>query len=490
MAYWVFVKHSIVSAWRAGFLRGGWGGKILLILAAIYFLFIAISLAIVLPYLAEEHNHHLPAVDFSARFVLYYFIGDLFLRLNTQGAQKIHLHHYVLLPISFKTMVRYILGWSFLSVYVLGHVVILLPFALQVIAPAHDLFVTTFWLITLFSIVAGNTLLVGHFQRLFANKSIFKFLPLVLLAIFGAEVYLVDGLLRDVSQVVALPFLKTPLALLLVAYPVLAYRISKRYLLKNKYSESWRVKAEEGSLWSKLDWQGKSRVAQLLSTEWKLITRHKRTRTAALTSVLFLFYGLFMYKDPTSSSPSNLFVAFFMISFSALNYGQYLIAWESRFFDGLLTRSLSLKDYFNAKWRLLFVLTIIPYVLSLFYGFIHPKYLIIHSVAFIYSVGVNSYVMLFFATYQRKSIDLNSGSAFNYQGASALQFLIIIPLLVFPLALYGLIAWPFGEAAGWIAVSALSLISLSCHKLWIKGTVANFREKKYNMADAFRSKEL
>lgn len=489
-SYWVFVKHSLLSAWRAGFLRGGWGGKILLFFSAIYFLFIAIAASFLLPYLVEEHNTDLPVVNYTARFVLYFFLADLFLRFNVQGTQKIHIHHYALLPIPFKKMVNYIIGWSFFNVFTLGHFIVLLPFAINVIAPEHGMIISMYWLLTFFAIAAGNTLLAGYLQRLFANRTIFKFLPLLLLAIFGVEVFLVDGVLSGVSQVIALPFLKTPLAFLLTVYPIAAYRINKNYLLKNRYSESWRIKADDGSLWSKLDWQGKSRVAQLMSTEWKLIIRHKRTRTAALMSVLFLFYGLFMYDDPTSSSPSNLFVAFFMISFSALNYGQYLIAWESRYFDGLLTRSLSIKDYFNAKWRLLLLLTAVPYIFSLLYGFIHPKYLIIHSVAFLYSVAVNTYVMMFFATYQRKSIDLNAGSAFNYQGASALQFLIIIPLLVAPLMVYGFVAWPFGEKAGWIAVSALSLISLACHKLWIKGTIDNFKEKKYNMADAFRSKEL
>ncbi len=484
-----FIKHGLLSVWRAGFVKGGWGARIALAILALYFGFLALVLAIFLPDIIDQTRGELSVFDYCARFVLYVVIGDFLFRFTAQGSPKVQLQHYVLLPVPYNTMVRYILGLSFVNLFNLLLLIVLVPLSLNVIAEEQGVFVAIWWNIFLLCILAGNTLLAGHAKRMFANNYKAGLVVIGLVLALAVEEWLTNGALQRISAWVFSFLLTSPITLVMLVYPVIAYRISKTYLLKNRYAEHWRVNSEESNLWSRLDWQGSGKLSQLIANEWKLIIRHKRTRSALLFSLFFLTYGLFMYNDVESSSPANLFVAFFMVSFGVINYGQYLIAWEARYFDGLMVRPQSFTDYFNAKWRLMGLLIWAPYLLSLLYGFINVRYLILHTIAALYSVGVNNYIILFFATYQRKSIDLNAGSAFNYQGSSAVQFLMIIPMLVLPLMVYGLIAWPFGERAGWIALTTFSLISLSCHRFWIKGIADNFKEKKHQMADAFRSKE-
>ena len=46
----------------------------------------------------------------------------------------------------------------------------------------------------------------------------------------------------------------------------------------------------------------------MLSLEVKMIARNKRPRTTAMMSILFIFYGLLIYKDYDAEMPEFIFV--------------------------------------------------------------------------------------------------------------------------------------------------------------------------------------
>ena len=95
-------------------------------------------------------------------------------------------------------------------------------------------------------------------------------------------------------------------------------------------------------------------------------------------------------------------------------------------------------------------------------------------------------MLLYASTYQRKRIDLTRGSAFNYQGTSAVQFLIILPLMVMPVLIWASFN-AFGKPYwGVMALAAAGLVSLLFHKQWFAVIIENFKEKKYRNAKGFR----
>ena len=178
-----------------------------------------------------------------------------------------------------------------------------------------------------------------------------------------------------------------------------------------------------------------------------------------------------------------------MTGFAAMNYGQFLCAWEAKFFDGIFTRNINIEDYYRAKFRLLAFLVGISFILSLFYGIMDIELMMSHTAFAVYNVGVNIFILMFFSTYQRKKIDLDAGSAFNYQGTSAVQFLIMLPLLVVPVFIFFAVSFFFGKTTGYVVITAVGLASLALYNFWIKGIADNFREKKHNMAVGFRRKD-
>ena len=92
----------------------------------------------------------------------------------------------------------------------------------------------------------------------------------------------------------------------------------------------------------------------------------------------------------------------------------------------------------------------------------------------IFNIGFNSLFLLYAGSFNRKRIDLTKSAFGNTQGTSATQFLVIIPLMLFPMLLF----WGFdafvGYNSGFIAVASVGVLAFV-----FKNTLMNFIEKKY-----------
>ena len=485
-----FINHAFKSTIRAGFIRGGWGAKIVLGILGSYMVGLVFLLGYFLPRLAQDAvTPERNLVDVSAQFILYYLFIDLAFRFIAQSMNGVELRHYVLLSVPYRKLIRFMLGRSLFNFFNLIALVVFLSYAFRALWPEMGIVVALSWLAGIVFLTVGNSLFALYLKRLFAGNALSGLVMLGVVAVLALIEWLTNQGGMRVSEMVFSRALSSPLSLILCVYPFVAYRANLRYLLRNRYAERWQVAASEGGLWSRLEWQGTGRIAALVANEWKLIVRHKRTRTVVLFSLFFVGYGLIFYKDDGAFTSMIVFAGIFITGFGTFNYGQFLGAWEGRYFDGTFSRNLAIEDYYQAKFRLLSILTGVSFTLSLFYGFINIKYVYLHVVCALFNIGFNNYIVMFFSTYQRKPMDLNAGSAFNYQGTSALQFLIMFPLLIVPALVYGLANLIWGEMAGYVAVGAFGLVSMAFHRVWIKGIADNFREKKYKMAVGFRQRE-
>ncbi len=130
----------------------------------------------------------------------------------------------------------------------------------------------------------------------------------------------------------------------------------------------------------------------------------------------------------------------------------------------------------------------IIFLLSTFYVFFGIEILIINSVCFLFNIGVNSLLLLYFATNNNKHMDLSKGSAFNYQGVSGRHFVLMIPLLVLPI----LIHLPFralGQAnIGFALIAALGILGLLFREKFLDLITRRFISKRYLMSEGFRNK--
>jgi hypothetical protein len=180
-----------------------------------------------------------------------------------------------------------------------------------------------------------------------------------------------------------------------------------------------------------------------------------------------------------------MFASLFITGGFALNYGQFIPAWDSAHYKMLMSQSFRYRKFLESKWILMVVMTSFLYVLSFPYLYFGVDIFLMITAGAIFNIGFNSLFLLFAGSFNRKKIDLNKSGFGNTQCTSATQFLIILPLMVLPMLLFWLFNEFVGANSGYIVVAAIGVTSLLCKKYAMNFIEKKYIEKKYVMINAF-----
>jgi hypothetical protein len=279
------------------------------------------------------------------------------------------------------------------------------------------------------------------------------------------------------------------LALVFTLMALAIYMLNANFLRANLYTEELSTKdAKKASTdYPFLNRFGK--VGELAALELKLILRHKRPRSTAMMSIIFLAYGFIFYKKELLAKDAfgmMLFAAVFVTSSSLLFYGQFMFAWQSTHFDGLLANKMNFKNFIKAKFLLFTISSTIVAIISTFYGFISLKLLLLHLAAYLYTIGFGTVIVLYFATLNYKRLDITKSASFNWQGVGASQFILSIPYILIPILIY----LPFGifnkPYIGLAVLGGFGFIMLLMRNYWINFITKIFIKKRYKIAEGFR----
>lgn len=487
--YGTLLAHQWKQMLRAKTLSQGWGVKLFLGFLALYFGGAFLFLGIALPeILGEFHPDVTALVPVFGQYVLFYMLIDLAMRFFLQDLNVLRLQHYVTHPIKKKSLINFLLGGSVFNFFNLLPLFAIIPFFLRVVIGELGAGNAVFWLVSMLLVVGFNHFTAIYVKRVAAVKQrvFIGFAAVVALLFVGHALEWFSVL--SWSAVVfegmgQLWFLLIPLAAI-----VLLYVLNYRFLYSQSYVDAWRKESKEAKTQEFSFLESRGVVGTMMANELKLILRNKRTKVILFFTVLMCAYGLIFYGEPqyADSYVLFIFVGIFMTGIFMINYGQFMIGWESAYFDGILTRAYPMEAFFKAKFWLLAASALITYTLTTPYVYFGMKALYINTAAFVFNIGFNTFVLLYASTYQKKRIDLSKGSAFNYQGTSITQFVIVLPLMILPMLIY----WPFGAFGkpywGLSALVAVGLISLAFHKQWFAAIIKNFNEKKYKNAAGFR----
>jgi hypothetical protein len=491
--YATLVSHQIKKSFRAKYFSQGWGVKILMGFLVLYFGGAFLLLGIFMPEVLTKTHPSAPSLTglFNS-FILYYFLVDLAMRFFLQDLNLLSVQHYLLQNIRKSKVINFLLGTSIFSFFNLIPLFFIVPFAFRGVKPEMSTGPALLWLLSLLMVVLSSHFIVIFVKRAAAVRQwVFFVFAGVVALLLGANA--LDYL--SLSQVSAklfsglgqLWFIAIPFALV-----ALSYLANFRFLQKQSYIDQWKKQGKEASTQSFGYLESKGALGTMIANELKLILRNKRTKSILVMTVIFCAYGLLFYAGDDvlegvyQGFGWKIFAGIFMTGIFMINYGQFLIGWEGAYFDGILTRAYPMQTFFKAKFWLLVFSAVITYVLTLGYVYFTIDALWINTACFIYNVGVNSFVLLFASTYQKKKIDLSKGSAFNYQGTSATQFIIVLPLMILPILIFQAFNIFDKPYYGLGALAAAGLISLAFSKAWFNEIAKNFQEKKYKNAAGFR----
>jgi hypothetical protein len=205
-------------------------------------------------------------------------------------------------------------------------------------------------------------------------------------------------------------------------------------------------------------------------------------------TTIFLLYGLLFYTNKIYGASWQVFCGMFMTGIFIINYGQFMFGWQASHFDGILVSKIKFRNFLKAKYLLFTAVSTVTFLLTIPYAYFGWHIILVHFVMYLWNIGVNTTIILFFANRNYKRIDLSKGASFNWEGVGATQLLMGFPLLLLPYVVY----WPlsfFNHPNIALAIlGSIAVLFILMRGYWIKQLEDDFNEKRYTIAEGFRNK--
>ncbi len=485
-----FLSHQWKDFWRSRSKTGNIAAQILLGIFILYFLVAAIGIGFFMPKLLQGFFPNIGLINAFNGIILYYFLFDLATRTQMQELPTLSVIPYLHLNIRRKTIVNFLNIKSLFSFFNILPLFIFIPFIVVKIGGTYGLFTCLMYTVAIISLTFFNNYFVLYLKRKAINNIAYFAAIIGFVGIAGVLDYYHIISVSAASNFVFVTVAKYPLlALLFTLLAIAIFILNSNYLTANLYTEELSSKTDKkGSTdYPFLNRFGK--VGELAALELKLILRHKRSRSSVFMGFAFLCYGLIFYKGPIIANNEFgklLFAALFMTGISIISYGQFMFAWQSTHFDGLLVNKIDFKNFIKAKFLLFTISCTVITLLASFYGFMSYKLLLLHLAAYLYNIGFATVIVLYFATMNYKRLDITKSASFNFQGTGATQWILGIPFILIPIFIY----IPFGYFNkpywGLFAIGLFGLITLLMRNFWINLLVKRFEKQRHKIAEGFR----
>ena len=487
------IKHFIKLEWKQYFRSSYWqkslGLNILLVFFALYFVVLFLGLGFgLLPILKKIYPEQDPFIVANG-LMFFWIMIELMMRFFLQKLPVMSVKPLLTLPIKRSTVVNYVLGKSALNFFNFLPLFAIIPFSLMLLRDGYETPMVLTWMFTMIILVFIINFFNFIIEAFSAEKEL-SFLPLIAVVgtLYGLDYFNIlpiksaigDALIGVANNPI---FILIPISVLLLCYwynyKILRDKLFLDSSLKSKVQE---VKAADLS-WTKRFGD----IAPFMQLDLKLIWRNKRTKSSAFLMVLGLLYGLFFYTQPIyrESLYAASFVGIFSTGIFLITFGQFIPAWDSGYYKMLMSQNIKYEQYLRSKFILMILSVAIMFVLGIPYIYFGWKILAVHFAAAIYNIGINSHIMLYGGSFNRKKIDLNQRAAFNYQGTGAVQWIIGLPIMLIPLILFSVLNYFVAFEAGLALLILIGVAGIVLHKRLMKMITQRYLNSKYKMIDAF-----
>ena len=421
--------------------------------------------------------------------MFYWILADLLMRFFLQKLPVMSVKPLLTLPIKKNKMVHYVLGKSALSFFNFLPLFAIIPFGFMLVANDYEISKVVTWVGLMIIITLIINFLNFIIESLSAETEL-SFLPLIAFAgiVFGLNYFniisfssLISGFFIALTENPLL--LIIPLLILVGLYSYNFKILSNKLYLDN----SLKTKNQEVKT-SDLAWTRRfGDIAPFMQLDLKLLWRNKRPRSSIFILVIGLLYGLFFYPQPMYRDLVWIygFIGIFVTGIFLINFGQFIPAWDSGYYKMLMSQNIKYEQYLRSKFVLMIMSVVIMFVLSIPYVYFGWKILLAHFAAAIYNIGVNSHVILYAGSYNRKKIDLSQRAAFNYQGTGAVQWLLGIPLMLLPIAIFAAFYFLINFEGGIASLIVCGLFGIAFHQKIMSLITKKYLASKYKMIDAF-----
>jgi hypothetical protein len=490
-----FFSHELKSFWRSKNTGKSIAVKavmgVLIFIMFLYVLALGIFLDKILRASFQEQNL---IISFCG-IILVYYLFDLLTRLQLQELPTLKVQPYLHLPVKRNSVVGYLALTALFSFFNLWPIVIFTPFILKIVLPESGGLAATAFIVSIFALAIFNNYLALYIKRKAnLNGWIFLIAGAVLALITSGDYVWHLYSLHTISYLFFGNLLTKPwLTLLPVVVAIAMYYVNFYYLKGNLYLEELSSKKESHKSSTEIPFLDRfGNIGDLVANEIKLILRNKRPRSALIMGLFLMLYGLIFYKNPAYSvnmkNASAVFAGMFMTGIFIINYGQFMYSWQASHFDGILVSKIKFTDFLKAKFFLFTVISTVAFMLTIPYAYFGWQIILTHFVMYLWNLGVNTTIVLYFANRNYKRIDLTKGASFNWEGVGSTQLLLSLPLLILPYVIYIPFMIAHYPNVGLAIMAITGVLFIITRDFWIKKLEADFYTKRYTIAEGFRNK--
>lgn len=455
---------------------------------AVYMISFLILGGAILYKVLREFFPHVSPLWMMSQFMVYWVLIELFFRYFMQKLPVMDIKPLLISPIEKKTIAHYILGRSAVSFYNLLAPFFFIPFGIVLMTEGYPLMNVALWWIGIFAIV-----LCINYINFLINKSdkALVLIAAVIVTLYGLDYFGVVPV-KEFFGPIFHGLYQYPFAFMVpVALAVLAYYINFNYL-KNRLTldETLKVKAKKADT-SELAWTRRfGDMAPFLQLDLRMIWRNKRTKSQVFISLLIALYGLIFYTQDIYADMKvmHCFLGIFMTGIFLSNFGQFIPAWDSSYYSMIMSQNIPLRKYLESKALLIMVSVVVMFFLTIPYVYFGTDVLLINLAGAFYNLGVNIPVILYFGSFNKKRIELDQSPFGNMQGTSATQFLILLPVLGLPIALFAIFYLAISLQAALIVLSLLGIVGFVLRNYFMERITKQYRVKKYGMIAGFKEK--
>ncbi len=455
-----------------------------------YVLMAGIFLSKILGVLAEGRD----PLEVLCEGLIFFFLMEFMYRYFLQNLPVIDLESLLHLPIGKRKIIHMLLVRSFISPISIIALLLFLPFGLQEILPQMGISSLIFWIGTILMISWSIHWFMLWFKQRFEDSLIGVVIVFGVLLLGGGSAYMGWFNLGEIVEPFFTWSLSSFIPLVLTSITcVVFYYMAYTYYLNNAYLED--LSKEEEAKFVDRDFGFFSRfglAGEMANLEWKLIIRHKKSRTFLMLSAFFLLYGMIFYDNPqyhTEDGGFNfifIFVGVFITGIFMIQYGQLFLSWNSGNFDFFINRKDGIEALVRGKYLLLLSISCLCFLLSVPYVYFGWKFLLIHLATWLFNAGVMIHLIIYLALWKPKPMDLNKGAMFNYEGVGAAQFLMIIPMMVAPYVVYLPFALLINEYAGLAALGTMGIIGILAFNKLSQININRVLSNRYEISSSFR----
>lgn len=432
---------------------------------------------------------HLDPLQTVNKYLIYYFLIDLGIRLLLQKIPVMNIRPLLTLPFKRPTIVNFSIGKTLLSFFNFLHVFSFLPFSIVLLVEGYDVLSVILWHLAMAALVYSNNFL----NIILTNKdNVFTVFLVIVLILAGLQYYhfftitdytfgFFDGLFHTKWM-----FLLPVLVLMGLYY------YTYNYLKTNLYLDAGLSTKHEIAKTEDLTWLNQfGTLGTFLKNDIKLIKRNKRSRTTVVMSILFLFYGFIFFRE-NSGQPEvmRIFAGIFVSGGFLFTFGQFVPSWDSSYYPLMMSQNISYKGYLSSKWWLIVIATFISTILSSFYLIYGWQVYLTIVVGAIYNIGVNSHLVLLGGAFTKTPIDLQStkGAFGDKKAFNTSAMLLSLPKLLLPILLYWIGSSILNFNLGLAFVAMAGVLGFAFRDIVFSKIEKVYKTEKYKTIDAYKQK--